>query len=367
MLDVEINHKIGDFRLSARFRAEDGITALYGHSGSGKSSIINILAGLATPQQGRIVLDGQVLFDSATNTDLPPERRRLGYVFQDPRLFPHLNVKGNLVYGMNLVPKKEHHQDFDQVVSLLKLTGLLERRPAGLSGGEKQRVSIGRALLASPRLLLMDEPLASLDSAHKEEILPFIESLRDELSLPIVYVSHAMEEIVRLAETVVILSNGEIAASGPIEEVMSRIDPRHPGGRQETGAVFSAIHQAYDPDYGLSELSFAENRLLVPRLEVPLGSALRIRIRAKDVSLSLSRPKDSSVLNIFKGVITEIEAGEHPQTDVGVDVGVPLIARITRRSCDRLALAPGKRVYALVKAVAIDRKSLGGQGGSNRS
>lgn len=223
MLEVRAKHRLGVFQLDVELVAPTGgIVALFGRSGAGKTSLVNMLAGLLRPTEGRIALNGTVLFDSAARIDLPPERRRLGYVFQEARLFPHLDVRGNLLYGFRRVPAAERAIRLEQIVELLDIGPLLRRRPGSLSGGEKQRVAIGRALLANPRLLLMDEPLASLDATRKAEILPFIEQLRDKLRLPIVYVSHDMGEIVRLADTVVLLADGRVTAIGSAEQVLGR-------------------------------------------------------------------------------------------------------------------------------------------------
>ncbi|MGH6960430.1 MAG: molybdenum ABC transporter ATP-binding protein, partial [Dongiaceae bacterium] len=238
MLEVDAAHQLGDFRLDVRMSAPThGIVALFGKSGSGKTSLVNMLAGLMRPTRGRIALNGAVLFDSAAGIDLPPERRRLGYVFQEGRLFPHLDVRRNLLYGWHRAPAGERAVGLERIVELLGIGHLLHRRPTQLSGGEKQRVAIGRALLANPRLLLMDEPLASLDGPRKAEVLPFIERLRDELRLPVVYVSHDMAEIVRLADSVAVMSEGRVAAVGPIEDIMGRLDLRPLTGRYEAGAV----------------------------------------------------------------------------------------------------------------------------------
>lgn len=368
MLEVDVRSRLGDFELDARFTAETGLTALFGRSGAGKTSLINALAGLDRPQTGRIVVDDHVLFDSEAGVDLGPEKRRLGYVFQEARLFPHMSVAGNLVYGMKLTAPSERHQDFDQVVGLLDLQALLARRPSNLSGGERQRVAIGRALLASPRLLLMDEPLASLDAARKAEILPFIERMRDELSLPVVYVSHAIEEVIRIADTMVVISDGRVAASGSVEEIMSRLDLHPMTGRYETGAVIAATVAGSDLRFGLTELAFADKRLWVPRVDMPLGTGLRVRIRARDVSLALARPAGTSILNILEGTVDELDADtDRPQVDVRIDVGAPLIARVTRRSVEALGLRPGVRVFAMIKAVAVDRPSLGRRGTGTRN
>lgn len=358
-LEVAIEYRVGEFHVDARFAAAPGLTAFFGRSGAGKTTLVNLIAGLSRPDQGRISVGERALFDSANQINLPPEQRRVGYVFQEDRLFPHLSVRGNLSYGERYVRRDQRRHGFDDVVALLDLGNLLDRRPDNLSGGERQRVAIGRALLTSPQLLLMDEPLASLDSARKSQILPFIERLRDDVGIPIIYVSHAIDEVVRLADTMVILDHGRTVAAGPVEEIMSRLDLRPLTGRHEAGAVFAVTVAGQDKTYGLTELAFTGGRLWVPGLSQPLGHRLRMRVRARDVSLSLSRPVDSSILNILEGSVIEIGDGQGPQTDVLVDVGTSLMARVTRKSVAAMNLQPGTRVYALVKAAAIDRHSLG--------
>lgn len=361
MLEVDVKRQLGALALEASFHCETtGITALFGRSGAGKTSLVNMLAGLLRPQQGRIVLRGQTLFDSAKGVDLPPEKRRLGYVFQEGRLFPHLSVRHNLTYGYNRAPAAERHIGLDRVVGLLGIEHLLERRPHALSGGEKQRVALGRALLANPRLLLMDEPLAALDQPRKEEILPFIEQLKDELDLPVVYVSHSMQEIVRLADTLVLMSNGRIEAVGPLEDLTNRLDLRPLTGRYEAGAVLTTTVAGQDRSFGLTELRFAGGRLRVPYLKLPLGQQLRVRIRARDVSIALAPPENISILNIIPCTIEAIGEERGPQVDLQLDAGgAPIWSRITARSRVALGLKPGLPVYALIKSVAIDRQSLG--------
>ncbi len=360
MLEVAIKYNLEDFNLSVDLTAGPGLTALFGRSGSGKTTLINLLAGLEEPASGHISINGQVLFDSAVGINLPPEKRGIGYVFQDARLFPHLNVERNLTYGMKLAPPSRRRHNLKDIVSLLELAPLLKRRPATLSGGEKQRVAIGRALLSGPGMLLMDEPLASLDVMHKAEILPFIERLRDEAGIPIVYVSHSIDEVVRLADTMVVMNGGELAASGSVEDIMARLDLRPLTGRYEAGAVISATIKKHDLTYSLSELEFPAGSLFVPRAEAQPGEKVRLRIRARDVSLALERPRMTSVLNVFSGTVSEIETGgPESQADVLIDIGVPIIARITRRSIADLGLKPGQKVFAMVKAAAIDRNNLG--------
>ena len=350
--------------LSYDFSCEThGIVAVFGRSGAGKTSLIRMLAGLLTPDAGRIAVAGRTLFESAAGTDVRPERRRLGYVFQEDRLFPHLSVRRNLAYGLKRSPKAERRTGFDEVVSLLGLEGLLARRPGALSGGEKQRVSLGRALLANPRLLLMDEPLANLDQPRKDEVLPFIERLRDEFAIPIVYVSHAMEEIVRLADTMVLVSEGQAVAVGPVEDLTSRLDLRPLTGRYEAGSVLETQVRGHDKTFALTRLAFAGGQLTVPHVALPLGTPLRVRVRARDVALALTPPEGTSIQNIFPARVADLARDQGPLVDVLLDAGgAPLWARITTRAAETLRLAPGREVYALVKAVAVDRHSLGRRG-----
>ncbi|HXS41480.1 MAG TPA: molybdenum ABC transporter ATP-binding protein [Stellaceae bacterium] len=364
MIEIAIEKRLGAFSLDARFAAPDsGITALFGRSGAGKTSLVNALAGLIRPDRGRIAVAGVPLFDSERGIDVPPEKRRLGYVFQEGRLFPHYSVRGNLLYGRKRAGDTDG-PSFDTIVALLGIADLLERRPADLSGGEKQRVAIGRALLASPRLLLMDEPLASLDATRKAEILPFIERLRDELKLPVFYVSHEMDEIIRLADLLVLVDQGKIAAMGEVEDLTSRLDLWPLTGRYEAGAVIRTTLRGHDTSYGLSELAFPGGRLRVTRLELPLGTPLRVRIRARDVVIATERPTHLSIRNAFAGTIVEIQADRGPQVDLKLDIGtaerpVMLLARITLRAFQELQLAPGKQIFALVKTVSFDRHSFG--------
>ena len=361
MIEVDVRRNLGATRIDATFTSPPGgITALFGRSGAGKTMVVEMLAGLVRPDSGRITVGGVTLFDSGAGIDLPPEKRRLGYVFQEGRLFPHMSVRRNLGYGMK---GSGGAADFDQVVDLLGIRALLGRAPGSLSGGEKQRVAIGRALLASPRLLLMDEPLAALDGPRKAEILPFIERLRDELAIPIVYVTHAMDEIVRLADTMVIISDGQVAATGPVEELMSRLDLRPLTGRYEAGSVLTLVVRDHDAEAAVSHLALDGLIVTVPLVDAPVGTSIRIRIRARDVSLALTAPRDISILNVFQGTITEVSDRKDGQVDVLVDIGVLLWARVTRLAATRLALAPGQKVHALVRAAAIDRQSLGRRGG----
>lgn len=360
MIDVEIEQRLGAFELKVAFRAEAPIVGLFGRSGSGKTSVVNALAGTSRPHRGHVVINGVTLFDSARGIDLPPDKRRLGYVFQDGLLFPHLDVEANLMYGLHRAPAAARVIDPAHVVQLLGLKSLLHRLPDKLSGGEKQRVAIGRALLAQPRLLLMDEPLASLDVPRQSEVLRYIEQLRDDLHIPIVYVSHAVAEITRLADTVVLLADGKALASGPVDEVMGRIDLRPHTGRYESGSVLETVVAAHDLTYGLTTLHFEGGELVVPNVEALVGERVRVRIRARDVSLALARPPGLSVLNVLPATVRAIAAEEGPIVDVQLRIGeLPLLARITRRSVHELALREGRQVYALIKAVSLDRRSVG--------
>ena len=360
MIDVDVEERLGAFELAIAFRAEAPVIGVFGRSGAGKTALVNTLAGVAHPRRGRIVINGETLFDSERGIDLPPERRRLGYVFQDALLFPHLTVESNLLYGYHRAPSDARPIEPRHVVALLGLEALLTRFPGRLSGGERQRVAIGRALLAQPRLLLMDEPLASLDVVRRDEVLRYIELLRDDLSIPIVYVSHSVAEITRLADTVVLLAEGRTLAVGPVDEVMGRLDLRPHTGRFEAGAVIDTTVVAHDTEFGLTTLAFAGGELAVPSVEALAGERVRVRIRARDVSLALARPSGLSIVNVLEGTLVAIADDGGPIVEVELRVGeTSLRSRITKRSRVELGLSEGQRVYALVKAVSLDRRSVG--------
>lgn len=349
------------FALDIEFAApSSGVAALFGASGSGKTTVLRCIAGLVRAPDGFFALDGEAWQDESNGHFVPPHKRSCGYVFQEASLFPHLSVRRNLQYGYNRVAAPSRSIAFDDTVEILGLAPLLERRPEGLSGGERQRVAIGRALLASPRLLLMDEPLASLDASRKGEILYYIERLRDGMRIPIVYVSHSIDEVVRLADTLVVVSDGKAVACGGVTELASRLDLRPHLGRFEAGSVVEATVAEHDLTHGLARLRFDGGELYAPDVDALAGERLRVRIRARDVSLALSAPRDASFLNVLPGVVAELGSREGTSMDVGVAIGRAIIvARITRKSVDALQLAPGKPVYALVKSVAIDRHSVG--------
>ncbi len=360
MLEVDVAVPRGKFRLEAAFASDAPIVALFGRSGSGKTTLIESIAGLVRPDAGRIVIDGRTLFDSARGIDLAPEARRVGYVFQEGLLFPHLSVRANLAYGERLVPAGERFIGRDRIVGLLGLAPLMDRHPETLSGGEKQRVAIGRALLASPRILLMDEPLASLDAARKSEILQYVELLRDDLRLPIVYVSHVVDEVTRLADSLVVIAEGRLVASGPVADLLGRPEGQAHEGRYDAGAVIEARVARHDERFELSVLEFDGGELVVPNIDALPGEPVRARIRSRDVSLALERPRGVSIQNIFECSVLSLGGEFGAIVDVQLRVGAThLVARITRKSAAELALAPGARVFAMVKAVSIDRRSVG--------
>ncbi len=359
MLAVDIRHRLGAFQLDVSFEADGRLIALFGPSGSGKTTLIDLIAGLTRPVEGRIAIDGLVLTDTGTGTFVPRHKRRIGYVFQDARLFPHLTVSQNLRYGRWFAPGAKRYADMDSVVDLLGIQPLLDRRPALLSGGEKQRVAIGRALLASPKVLLMDEPLASLDSARKAEIMPFLERLRDETKIPIVYVSHSVAEVARLATDIVVLDGGKIAASGPTSEILQRPDLLPEEERGEGGAMLEMEVAAHEAEFGMTVLRSAAGDIRVAGIDMPIGGRVRVRIRARDVLISTERPNGLSALNILSGGIAGIASGAGALADITLDcAGQEIVARITRQSCSKLGLSLGQRVFAVIKTVSFDPTSM---------
>ncbi len=357
-LEVKLRHRFKGFMLDVAFDAPAGVTALFGRSGAGKTSVVNAVAGLLRPEAGRIVVEGVVLLDTQRGEAVPNYRRRIGYVFQEPRLFPHLSVRQNLLYG-RWFRGAGSGPEFDRVLDMLGIAGLLERRPGALSGGEKSRVAIGRALLAGPRLLLMDEPLASLDEARKAEILPYLERLRDETRVPILYVSHAMGEVARLATTIVVLDGGRVARAGPAAEVLADPGAVPALGIREAGAVLGARIEAQEAD-GLTRLETSAGPILLPRIEAAIGTELRVRIAAQDVILARNRPEGLSALNILGATVTMVRFGDGPGAMVQLRAGEALLlARITRRSAEALGLAPGVAVFAVVKSVSVAQGDVG--------
>jgi molybdate transport system ATP-binding protein len=352
--EISISHTRGAFHLDANFGfSAPGVTALFGHSGAGKSTIIHAIAGLIRPDEGKIVIGGKALLDSAQGLCVPAPKRRLGVVFQDARLFPHLNVKTNLLYGQRRANEKPNPGETERVVTLLGLAQLLERKPRTLSGGERSRVALGRALLMHPRALLLDEPLAALDTARKNEILPYLERVRDESKIPILYVSHSMDEVARLADRIIVLHEGRVIAEGSLFDVTSNLDLIN-GGAQLPGSVLEAVVSGHDQAHALSELSVSGETLVVPALNRNIGEKVRLRIDAQDVMLALSKPDGISANNVLPASISEVRTGEGPYEDVLLNLGeTRLIARITRRSAERLKLKKGQKIFAVIKSVTV--------------
>jgi molybdate transport system ATP-binding protein len=333
-----------------------GVTAVFGHSGSGKTTFLRCLAGLVTPATGHLSIGADVWLDTANRICLPTHRRPLGYVFQEASLFPHLTVEKNLRYGLKRVPRSQQHVVLEHAVQLLGIEHLLRRMPSGLSGGERQRVAIARALLTSPRLLLLDEPLASLDRQRKEEILPYLARLHDELDIPVIYVSHAPEEVARLADYLVLLEDGRAIASGPISSTLARLDLAVARG-DDASVVMPGVVTGYESAYELLTLELRGTRVTMRVVHSPMrpGDAIRVVVKARDVSLTLQVPEPGSILNVLPGTVTgiaEAHASSHVMVRLDVE-GTALLSRITRFSSDHLGLTVGMRVWAQVKAVSL--------------
>lgn len=340
---------------------DQGITAIFGQSGCGKTTLLRCLAGLERSPTGTMILGNEIWQDEAQDIFLPLSQRPVGYVFQEPRLFPHLNIRSNLLYGWKRTPLEVRKIDLAHVVHVLDLESLLHRYPGRLSGGEQQRVAIGRALLTSPRLLLMDEPLSSLDIQRKREILPFIQRLDTEFHIPIIYVSHDLSEIIELAKTVVLLKDGSVAGNGPIEEIFSQLNLRHLIPDNHLGALIDTTVAEHDDEFSLTRLTFSGGHLYVPYQHRKIGERQRVQILAKDVSIISSPPSfQTSMLNLLKATVVEIGEvkTEHPFVDIKLDIGCPLLATITRKSLATLNLHPGQHVHAQIKSVALSQEGL---------
>lgn len=333
-----------------------GVTALYGPSGSGKTSCLRCIAGLERAGQGFVEVNGEVWQDSDTGIFVPPHKRAIGYVFQEASLFAHLSVMGNLQFGLKRIAKSQRQVDLSQATELLGIEHLLERHPEHLSGGERQRVGIARALLTSPKLLLMDEPLAALDSQRKNEIVPYLQRLHDELDIPVLYVSHAQDEVARLADHLVLLSEGKVLASGPIGETLARLDLPMALG-DDAGVIVEGQVSAYDAQYQLLSLQLpaTEMSIRVTHAPMDIGQSLRCKVHARDISLALHDSESSSILNRLPvTVIGEQTADNAAHVLIRLDAGgTPLLARITRYSRDQLSVHPGQRLWAQIKAVAV--------------
>ncbi|WP_272006882.1 molybdenum ABC transporter ATP-binding protein [Roseovarius sp. ZX-A-9] len=359
-LRVKIHHKFSGFTLDAAFETGPGVTAIFGASGAGKTSIANAVAGLFAPARGMVELEGRCLYDAAARVNVPPHKRRIGTVFQDGRLFPHLSVAGNLDFGTRYVPRGRTGPDRDQVIALMDIGGLLQRRPLHLSGGEKQRVALARALLMAPELLIMDEPLAALDGPRKDEILPYLERLAGGANVPILYVSHSVGEIARLADQIVVLRAGRVARSGTVGDVLSDPELVPMMGVREAGSVLHAQVLGHDAD-GLSRLAVSGGALLIPGVQAEPGKHIRLRVLAQDVLLSLDMPKGLSSRNILPVVVEMLHRGDGPGMAVSLRLGEDrLLARITARAAEEMGLRPGLACHAILKATAVPRGDIGG-------
>ncbi|MFC4270748.1 molybdenum ABC transporter ATP-binding protein [Sneathiella chungangensis] len=355
MLDIRLRKQLGDFTLDVAFTAESGLTALFGPSGAGKTLIAQMIAGLLPPDEGHVRIGERLLFDSEKKINIPVQRRNIGFVFQEHRLFPHYTVRGNLDYGKGR-PRKAGRIPFQRVVDILGIGDLLGRKPASLSGGERQRVAIGRAVLSNPGMLIMDEPLSSLDEGRKSEILPLIEELKSEFNITTLYISHSIGEITRLADTLLLLDKGEMKATGQTADIFSRLYLMPYAGGPEAGTLVEATVADYDRSHHMLILDTpGGGRLYLIGDEKEVGTPMRLRIRASDVAISLKKPAGLSILNRFKGEVADNCAGAPGMEELLLDVGFPLAARITRKSFEEMGLRKGTPVWALVKAVTISR------------
>lgn len=353
---INLQRRLPAFELDVAFKSGPGVTAIIGPSGAGKTMLVSAIAGLVRPDAGKIEQGEVVLFDSAAGIDKPPEMRGCGFVFQDARLFPHRSVSENLTYARPRGEGEAPAVTFDEVIALLDLGGLLTRRPHGLSGGEKQRVAIGRALLSHPRFLIFDEPLSSLDAPRRAEILPFIEALKMRVGLPIIYVSHNIEEVVRLSDYVVAMDNGRVVATGEALDVLNRVElqPLMTLG-DDPGTVIEVRVERHDPHFHLTALRAPGGLIYVPEMNQPVGTSVRLRIHARDVSLSCSEPRDLSIQNQLSGTVDAIKPAGKGQLLVRVrlSANTGLWARITTKAQDALGVEDGQRIWALVKTVSL--------------
>ena len=357
---LDVQYPQFHFQVSLEFPLT-GVTAIFGPSGCGKTTFLRCIAGLERSPTGVIKLGNALWQDEVQGLFLPISQRSIGFVFQEPRLFPHLSVRSNLQYGLTRTPSEKRKLSFGQIVDILGLEKHLDRRPHHLSGGEQQRVAIGRALLTSPELLLMDEPLSSLDINRKREILPFIQRLDTELHIPIIYVSHSLQEILQLATTLVVLKEGQVTAVGSMDKVFAHLDSRGLIEDSLIGAIIDTVVETHHPEFRLTKLGFSGRHLYVPQQEKVVGEHLRVQILSRDVSIVTRRPTfQSSVLNILEATVNEIGKVdlEQPFVDIKLDIGCPLLATITRKSLATLNLHSGQPVYAQIKTVALSQDIL---------
>jgi molybdate transport system ATP-binding protein len=354
VLKVAAQKHRGAFALEARFELPTpGVVALFGRSGCGKSTLVNVIAGLLQADSGRVVLDDAVLLDTERRIDVPPERRRIGYVFQDARLFPHLSVAANLRYGQKRA-KVPSFVGIDLVADLLDLGVLMHRRTHHLSGGERQRVAIGRALLSQPSLLLLDEPLASLEASRREEVLPYLETLRDQLAIPMVYVSHHFDEVLRLATHLVLMESGKTTAQGNLSEMSLNPGVRAIIGADAVGAIVDGTVLGPDPESGLLRVQVGHGELKVHLGKAATGAKLRVQLLARDLIVATRVPQQLSVRNSLRGVVTAVVDDDVDSDLIAIDIGGTIImARVTKAATRELGLAPGLSVWALVKTASL--------------
>ncbi|PLX69520.1 MAG: molybdenum ABC transporter ATP-binding protein [Denitrovibrio sp.] len=352
MLEFRAIKEHTNFRLDASFVCNKGmVTALFGKSGSGKTSIINMIAGLQKPDVGRIAVGERLLFDSYQNINIPTQKRNAGYIFQDGRLFPHMSVESNLRYGF----KGQKNEMFQEIIELLGIEDLLERRPHKLSGGEKQRVAIGRALLTSPDFLLMDEPLSALDSARKQELIPFIGRMVEKFKMPVVYVTHSLDELLALGDNAVLMSNGSCIESGSVEEVVS--NPANMEHLGLTGRVSVLKAVAVDQHNSSGIISLVDGKLMIPTRQYKTGTKLRVTLRSEDVTISIKKPEGLSARNIIKGKVTKMEQTTDGAIGIKIDIGVNVYATITSEAVSDLHIENGSEVFIILKTVALSRRS----------
>ncbi len=357
-VEITLRHDFPGFALDVAFALpKPGVTALFGVSGAGKTTIVNAIAGTFRPREGRIVINGRTVLDTSAGIFVPPEQRRTGYVFQDAKLFPHMSVHDNLLFGRRRAAAPASNDEVDSVIELLGLSHLLQRRPQALSGGEKGRVALGRALLSSPEILLLDEPLAALDAQRRAEILPYLERLRDTARLPMLLVSHALDEVARLSDDIVVLQSGTVAAQGSVFDILTGLELPALAGAPPVGAIVPAVLGAH-LENGLARLDFAGGTLFVAGLKTaPIGTPLRVRVRAEEIMLALPpAPTGLSANNILPAHILAIGGSGDSHADVQLDCGggTRMVARITRASVASLGLQPGLPVFAIIKSMAVD-------------
>jgi molybdate transport system ATP-binding protein len=355
MLRLSVIKRWKGFTLRAQLEAPTpGVVALFGRSGCGKTTLVNVISGLLRPDEGRVELDGVVLTDTRERVRVPVERRRIGYVFQDARLFPHLGVMANLRYGLRRAPQEGRAIGLDEVLALLGLERLLDRRVYQLSGGERQRVALGRALLSQPRLLLLDEPLAALDAARREEVLPYLETLRDNLSIPMVFVSHQLDEVLRLATHVALMEAGEIVACGTLSDISLRPELRAIVGPEAVGAVLDGVVAAVDAPRGMADVQIGRGTLHVSVPGARIGARMRIQLLARDIILATEPPRGLSVRNALEGVITELseDVGQAVLVKVDIGAGAAILSRVTQHAIEALGLRVGMAIWVLIKAVS---------------